>query len=451
MRYERLILRLAKVFLMLGLSLGAIGALMIGTSAYMASEAVTADAINDRTADCELTASCGPIRFTVEETLRSDETLSSSEDAGIPAAKVTPIEIQSGQDSQVSGSRELLESPHSAQEDSASTPSNHSLVPRDNVSATVSQPTSDGEENVAQGGTVISETLPISAATLSSELPRQVLTSPVTTTVPISVSANLVSEDSYTSTAQVHARSETSAENNGAGSEVVQCPTTSSASFDLVAIAGPWAEHPDSAHGDFNITLRGYALISEARELVKYNGATDPDAPQLSGLFQPNRAAAIKNTYRVNEWNWDSNQCDGMVQGCVGPQITDWDVTLVGLATTPGEPIGIPERGAQIFSGGYRALVLYAGQRQITLGYTRRDTVATGYVVHILDICVDPNLLALYQAQINPTGKRSTGLLPALRTDQILGIAPGDQIKVAIRDRGSFMDPRSSKDWWRGY
>jgi len=39
--------------------------------------------------------------------------------------------------------------------------------------------------------------------------------------------------------------------------------------------------------------------------------------------------------------------------------------------------------------------------------------------------------------------------LPALRNNQALGQALGFEIKVAIRDAGSFMDPRSQKDWWR--
>jgi hypothetical protein len=38
--------------------------------------------------------------------------------------------------------------------------------------------------------------------------------------------------------------------------------------------------------------------------------------------------------------------------------------------------------------------------------------------------------------------------LAALRPGQPLGRATGVQIDVAVRDDGSFMDPRSAKDWW---
>ena len=229
-----------------------------------------------------------------------------------------------------------------------------------------------------------------------------------------------------------------------------QCPANSTASFELVPIDGPPASHPDSLHGDFNLALRGYEIVPEPPELVSFDGNTAPDPPQLSGLFQPNRAPLIKAAYRVNEWLWDAGQCGGQIHGCPGSLIAGWDVTLVGLTTNPGEAISIPERGSQIFSGGFKALVLYADERQITLGFTRHDTVAAGYAVHILGVCVDPNLVALYRAQNDANGWRTSGRLPALRNDQVLGTALGDEIKVSIRDSGSFMDPRSGKDWWQG-
>jgi hypothetical protein len=93
-------------------------------------------------------------------------------------------------------------------------------------------------------------------------------------------------------------------------------------------------------------------------------------------------------------------------------------------------------------------MVLYAEEKRITLGYTRRDTVAAGYAVHLEGVCVDPNLLALYRQQIRPDGYRATNRLPALRNNQPLGTALGTEIQLAIRDRGTFMDPRSCKDWW---
>ena len=40
------------------------------------------------------------------------------------------------------------------------------------------------------------------------------------------------------------------------------------------------------------------------------------------------------------------------------------------------------------------------------------------------------------------------GSLPALHGDEPLGRSRGGSFLVAIRDTGSFMDPRSQKDWW---
>jgi hypothetical protein len=122
-----------------------------------------------------------------------------------------------------------------------------------------------------------------------------------------------------------------------------------------------------------------------------------------------------------------------------------WPVTLLGMETTPGELVRLPVAGYDI-SGGYSALVMYAEPTRVTLKYTREDTPATGYMVHLENICVDPNLLALYR-QLNAAGRIQ---LPALFPGQPLGRAPGTEIDAAVRDSGAFLDPRSRKDWWQG-
>jgi hypothetical protein len=90
-------------------------------------------------------------------------------------------------------------------------------------------------------------------------------------------------------------------------------------------------------------------------------------------------------------------------------------------------------------------LVLYASTNRITIKYTNNDNVEQGYTLHVENVCVEPRLLALYQA-LNSAGR---GRLPALRAGQAFGRALGSEIGVAIRDYGTFMDPRSRKDWWR--
>ncbi len=232
---------------------------------------------------------------------------------------------------------------------------------------------------------------------------------------------------------------------------VAVCPAESEAQFKLIPIEGNAVrDHPDAVHGDLNLALRGYIPSGAPLEQVYYNGATDDLAPRLHGLFEPNRQAQITSVYRVNDWIWDSSQCGGHPRGCPGPPAeTYWPVTLVGLATTPGEGIFIPERGPDIYPGGFKAMVLFAEAQRITLSYTRRDIVSAGYVIHIENICVDPNLIALYQAQMDAAGWHATGHLPALRNNQSFGVALDNEIKIAVRDAGTFMDPRSHKDWWK--
>lgn len=227
------------------------------------------------------------------------------------------------------------------------------------------------------------------------------------------------------------------------------CPTVSPANFALIPVSGEPIDHPDYLHGDLNLARRGYRLVADVPlTLVDYPGITDPNPPQLPGLFADERRPIFSAAYQVNAWNWNCGE-----HGCPGDPLADWPTTLIGMATTPGESIFIPSGTPTIFNQGgqnYKALVLYAEEKRITLGYTRMDSVALGYSVHLENICVDPALLQLYRAQVGADGFRSSSLLPALTENQSLGTAFGQEMRVAIRDRGMFMDPRSRKDWWQG-
>ncbi len=192
-----------------------------------------------------------------------------------------------------------------------------------------------------------------------------------------------------------------------------------------------------STHPDVNLAVRGYASTTAFLGLVDYAGNVDPNAPQLYTLFTNNRTPVFNAAYRVNQWDWTCN--------CRGGPITKWAVTLLGMRTTPGEIIRLPVSGYDV-GAGYGALVLYAEPTRLTLKYTREDNVVAGYTLHLENICVDANLLAKYRS-LNAAGRAE---LPALRPGQPLGRAPGNEIDAAIRDSGSFLDPRSRKDWWQG-
>jgi hypothetical protein len=192
-----------------------------------------------------------------------------------------------------------------------------------------------------------------------------------------------------------------------------------------------------SQHPDMNLAVRGYVATTASLGLVDYAGNVDPNAPQLYSLFGDQRTPTFNKAYQVYRWDWTCN--------CRAGPITKWAVTLLGMRTTPGEIIHLPKAGYDI-GGGYGALVLYADPTRLTLKYTREDNVVAGYTIHLENICVDANLLALYR-QLNAAGRSQ---LPALWPGQPIGRGPGTEIDAAIRDTGAFLDPRSRKDWWQG-
>jgi hypothetical protein len=218
-------------------------------------------------------------------------------------------------------------------------------------------------------------------------------------------------------------------------------PRPSGNRYETVPIIPPPTGLAAAEHGDLNLALRGYSATSAALGFADYGGATDPGAPQLPGIFADNRTPKFISVHRVNDWNWGCG-----AHGCRGNPITSPTVTLLGMGTKAGEPLRAPSRGAEIYPGGYKALVLYADAKRITLKYTRDDNVVSGYTAHLENVNVDPNLLDLYR-RANDAGR---GSLPALRDGQMIGTAAGLQVLVAIRDCGAFLDPRSRKDWWRG-
>ena len=215
------------------------------------------------------------------------------------------------------------------------------------------------------------------------------------------------------------------------------CAPITNESYGTLPIVGSPTDRPAHMHGDINLALRGFSKTDSTLGLIDMGGPTDSRAPQLARLFADYRTGVFTNVYRVNHWDWGSNARGGPIE--------DFKVTLAGLKVEPGEPIHIPDAGYDIGQG-YQILVLYASKERITLKYTGEDTVATGYAIHVEGICAEPSLLTLYE-RMNREGRRH---LPALRAGQAFGRAIGNEIKVAIRDTGRFMDPRVRKDWWAG-
>ena len=162
-----------------------------------------------------------------------------------------------------------------------------------------------------------------------------------------------------------------------------------------------------------------------------------------------NRVPAFTHVYQVYDWNWGGTPPYGSKGSRIDPNNCPLgscpDVTLLGFGTNVGEKVYLPTSGYGDIAGGtYYALVLYATASTITLKYTAEDNVVRGYTVQVNNVCVDPALLAAYNAA-NAAGRRP---LTALRSHQAFGVASGAEIGVAIRDSGTYMDPRLYDDWW---
>jgi hypothetical protein len=198
-------------------------------------------------------------------------------------------------------------------------------------------------------------------------------------------------------------------------------------------------DRPPLLDPDINLSIRGYTATVNLPNLINLGGDTDDDAPQLAYLFRPARVPELRTLYQVYEWDWGCR-----VGGCLGKPISSPEVSLVEMATANNEVLYPPARHANI-GDDHIALVLYAEQFRLTFTYTRDDSPVHGYLVHVENFCVDPNLLALYR-ELHLAGRAT---LPALRREESIGTAQGEKVLIAVRDSGSFMDPRSGKDWWQ--
>jgi hypothetical protein len=209
----------------------------------------------------------------------------------------------------------------------------------------------------------------------------------------------------------------------------LQSAAASSNTYTLIPIEGGRESRPADQHADLNLKLREPQPADFDTELVEISGSgIDPNAPQLSSVFEPD----FVRTYAVHDWDWGCN--------CKGGLMQDGRAVLAGIRTTPGEPVFIPRVQHDIFLGKYYATVLYASEDSLTFVYRRGGNVASGYTLHYLGLKTDPDLVKLF--------RESEGSeLPGLTLDAPVGVAT-DELIVAVRDNGTFLDTRSKRDWW---
>lgn len=213
------------------------------------------------------------------------------------------------------------------------------------------------------------------------------------------------------------------------------CEAIPGVQYHSISVPGPPTDRPPPAHGDLNLELRGWSAAGGVLGLVDIAGPTDLLAPKLDTFFPDDRVPAFLANYAVHHWDWGCN--------CRGGPIPEPEVTLVAFGTQQGEALELPDSGYRIGED-LQALVLYVADETITLKYTREDNVVFGYTIHVWGLCVEPSLRAFYE-RLDLAGR---GELPALRGNQPFGRARGAEVLVTIRDTGTFMDPRSRKDWW---
>jgi hypothetical protein len=220
-------------------------------------------------------------------------------------------------------------------------------------------------------------------------------------------------------------------------------PTLPPRQYSKVPVEGGSLGWPAAISPDTNLSVRSYITTTAYLGLVNYNGGTHDDPPQMAGVFTPARLPVFVGTYQVYDWDWNCNP----PTGCRGKPLADpYPVTLLEMSTVSGEPLSIAHRRQGILED-FKVMVLYAEEGRLTLTYTRDDSPANGYMLQFENVAVAPDLVALYR-QLDAAGRKE---LPALKNGELWGTATGPTIKVAIRDRGRFMDPRACKDWWVDY
>jgi hypothetical protein len=224
------------------------------------------------------------------------------------------------------------------------------------------------------------------------------------------------------------------------------CPSSSNESYRTIVPTREPDNMPISGDpvesAELNLRHRGFGLVNESPVLISREGNTygldNLMPPQISTLFNGPIPTIVK-TYIVYAWDFRNKKS-------LAPQSAtpNFKVHLIGLNANPGQRLYGLRAGRKINSNGDVFMVLYASQKDITFTHSASDPLMGGYLFYFIDICVDPNLLRKYQ-ESQASGRRT---LPVVSPGQVFGYASNTDIKVAVRDTMSFMDPRYKEDWW---
>lgn len=147
----------------------------------------------------------------------------------------------------------------------------------------------------------------------------------------------------------------------------------------------------------------------------------DPKVPLFYTIFNPPKTPRFIAAYKA----------EGEIQGDYPPEID-----ILEVETVPNENLYYPKTGYNI-GNNLAAMVLYADENRVTFKIGREDSFVTGYTLYFENICVDRNLINLYQ-QLNNEGRKD---LPAIYHQQFFGLT-NNKLKIALRDTGMFLDLR---------
>lgn len=147
----------------------------------------------------------------------------------------------------------------------------------------------------------------------------------------------------------------------------------------------------------------------------------DPNVPLFYTIFKPPKTPRFVSGYKA----------EGEIQGPYPPAID-----ILEVETKANESLYFPKSGYNI-GGGLAAIVIYADENRVTFKIGREDSIVTGYTLYFENLCVDKNLISLYQ-KLNNEGRK---YLPAIYPQQFFGLTR-NRLKIAIRDTGMFLDLR---------
>jgi hypothetical protein len=239
----------------------------------------------------------------------------------------------------------------------------------------------------------------------------------------------------------VDAKDASDATHDAAVDAMPSCPPLAGAHYDWVGITTAPSPTPSEVHPDINLLLRTWRPAAGEKNAIFFlSHPTDPvGPPHLDTLFTTPRVPTFPDVSQAQLWDWGCH--------CFTGYITDPPVTILGMSTTSGEVLHVPKSGYTIDPPDFAAMVLWAAPDTITLKYDTGDNIGVpnGYALMFAGVCVDPQLVASYESAVSTTGRKQ---LPGLHRGQAFGYAAGVEIQVAVRDSGSWMDPRWCNDWW---